>query len=71
MKKGEIMANDAFEERVMARYETMPFVVVDEKYKKPRILGRFDTELEASEYISTLPGFEKGRYGIDKMEESY
>jgi hypothetical protein len=29
------------------------------------ILGRFDSEQEASEFIETLPDFLSGRYGLD------
>jgi len=44
------------------------FVVVDSKVKageQTPILGRFSTEAEASEFISTLPEHETGRYGLD------
>jgi hypothetical protein len=53
------------------RYVEMekPYVVVDTKDVEPGeqcpVLGWFDTEQEASEFIGTLPEYETGRYGLD------
>lgn len=45
-----------------------PYVVDDTETLTPEglitILGSFDTEREASEFIETLPGYLSGRYGI-------
>ncbi len=50
----------------------MTFVVVDTKVKdgeQTPILGEFETELEASLFIETLPEYEMGRYGLDPMPD--
>jgi len=51
--------------------EGKPFVVSDDKNavtgdpSSVPILGRFETEQEAAEFISTLPEPETGRYNLD------